>query len=181
MTTSCKKCMYQNPKRPGECSARVPQNQRGRCPFFLYADAEERKENTAPEGAEYALECIRDPEPFPGEDVPGNESAETAAALHRALVAIVAVSGGNSERLAVVVARYGGLSYAAIGARFGISRQAVYKHLLQVGTANPVLGQVMRMKHQEQEAISGDTNISQIRNDVENRIREITACLGKKN
>jgi predicted DNA-binding protein YlxM (UPF0122 family) len=69
-----------------------------------------------------------------------------ATMLNAAMVRIVEAADYSPLRIAVIVARAGNMSYSEIGKRFGISKQAVEKHIRAVTKVNSDLGKLLSSK-----------------------------------
>jgi len=102
---------------------------------------------------------------------------EAADLLREALVRLVEAAGGNPRRLAVLIARAGGLSYRQIGARWGISKQAVIQHLHVVTAMNPQVAELLRVAPRVQETVSGSITLAERVEEWENVRRKMARYL----
>ena len=95
---------------------------------------------------DFALETIRDPSPYPGEEVAVDVTDwERAGELLRvAMLEMFDVASNNPRRLAVGLGRVAGMSLEEIGGRLGMTRQGVHKHLLEIERRNARVGAVLR-------------------------------------
>ena len=57
---------------------------------------------------------------------------------------LVEACNGRPERIAVAVARCGNMSYGEIAGRLRMSREAVFQHLMSIGTRNAALSEHLR-------------------------------------
>ena len=70
----------------------------------------------------------------------GSERSETAALFLQACVLIIEACDGNCQRIGIALARAAGLTYAEIGARLHVTKQAIAKHIAAIGRRNAAFG-----------------------------------------
>jgi hypothetical protein len=131
---------------------------------------------------DFALETIRDPSAFPGEEQPEEVHSEASDLLRSALVRLVGAASGNPIRLAILVALAGGMRQAEVGRVFGITKQAVDKHLQYVRRVQPALASHLRIARPHVVALSGISKPVQEKIDeIESKRQENLKCLKRKN
>jgi len=103
---------------------------------------------------EYTLSTLRDPNPYPNEDIPVVDVGDMERAgeiLRQAIAEMFEVANNNPRRLAVAMGRVAGMSLEDIGARLGMTRQACHKHLNAMERQNARVGLVLRARYSQTE------------------------------
>jgi len=87
------------------------------------------------------------------EDVARSEQQRVADMFRHVVGAVLVATDWNPIRVLVVLARLNGMSCAEIGARLGISKQAVSGHLKKTCRRNPALESVIKKRYKRREHV----------------------------
>lgn len=104
---------------------------------------------------EYEVAIDQIPAPEPDEPDP-NDVAAGADAIRVAFLRLMDACGYNPLRLSIAVARTGGLSYREIGRMYGVSQEAVRKHIAAIARRHQAVGKVLRATYPVQPAYALD-------------------------
>lgn len=100
----------------------------------------------------------------------------------RACALVVDSCGGNCQRIGVAIARAAGLSYAEIGARLHISKQAAHKHISAIAARNATLGEYLSGNSAAPAAIQAfPADVTEIERRANEELRRATAWLKRRN
>ncbi len=95
--------------------------------------------------------------------------------LGQALACVMAACDWNPVRIAVAVARLGGLNYRDIGTMLGMSQEAAHKHVRILSGNSPEVGAALRWNHAGRDAFAGLGGFELL--EVERRWREELAAI----
>lgn len=131
---------------------------------------------------------VKDSVPDAEERLPDREPTtpdpvrEAAEMCRNACVLVLDSADWNAVRIAVCMARCAGLSYAEIGARLQLSKQAVQKHIAEVAKVNPAFAEYLAGKAVAVEALRMDLDhVIDLERAFGHRLREETRWMKRVN
>lgn len=141
----------------------------------------EQAADQPPVGVKDMVENAEERLPQPEATIP-DPVRDAAEMFRNACVLVLDGAGWNPVRIAVCMARCAGLSYAEIGARLQVSKQAVQKHVAEVAKVNQAFADYLAGKAVAVEALRMDLDqVADIERAFGHKLREETRWMKRAN
>lgn len=131
---------------------------------------------------EWARDRIPDTSPVPGQLLRDELVKEAGDMMREGLNAIDEACGGNPVRESILRARMAGKPYAYIGARYGISKQAIAKHVGEIIKRRPCMRDLLSGQCGRRiESLASTMELDSFILETETKLRSSTQWIKRKN